>query len=260
MLGLINVNLFFLLIFGVTIWIFQKHVSRRQNSIDDVGYESHSTVPAATIPVATTTPFPDLDAPPPSAQLAAIDAGNPYAAAADQLTAADADADNPYADTTKQIAPSESPERWNFISEFRFACEAFLVAYLPTSIIRIAMVARSPEVKSHPFLEMIENGVDTEIMALIFFSAVVMAPVVEELMFRVVVFGGMFQRNMFWPGMIISSVLFGLAHGFPDCIALLPLAAVIAFTYSRRRSYRTAILVHFLFNFFNMMLAGLSLL
>ena len=79
-------------------------------------------------------------------------------------------------------------------------------------------------------------------------------------MFRVVIFGGMLQRNLFWPGMIISSILFGMAHGFPDCIALLPLAAVIAFTYSRRRSYRTAILVHFLFNFFNMMLAGLSLL
>lgn len=240
MLANINANLLVLFFFGVTIWLVQKSVSRQQTSIDNVTYPSGFSSSAAMTPIAPTTPFPDLDAPPP--QLAVIDAGNPYAAATEQVTA------------------PNSLERWNFIRELLFAFEAFLVAYLPTSIIRIAMVSALPEAKSHPFLEMIENGVDTEIMVLIFLMAVVVAPIVEELMFRVVIFGGMLQRNLFWPGMIISSILFGMAHGFPDCIALLPLAAVIAFTYSRRRSYRTAILIHFLFNFFNMMLAGLSLL
>lgn len=241
MLANINANFLVLFFFGVTIWIVQKSVSRQQTSIDDVTYDTSGFSSAAAMtPAALTTPFPDLDAPPP--ELAVIDAGNPYAAA------------------TERGTEPNSLERWNFISELLFAFEAFLVAYLPTSIIRIAMVSALPEAKSHPFLEMIENGVDTEIMVLIFLMAVVVAPIVEELMFRVVIFGGMLQRNLFWPGMIISSILFGMAHGFPDCIALLPLAAVIAFTYSRRRSYRTAILVHFLFNFFNMMLAGLSLL
>ena len=61
-------------------------------------------------------------------------------------------------------------------------------------------------------------------------------------------------------GMIVSSVIFAFAHGFPDSIALLPLAFVLAYTYSRRRSYRTVVLVHFLFNLFNMVLAVLPML
>jgi membrane protease YdiL (CAAX protease family) len=95
---------------------------------------------------------------------------------------------------------------------------------------------------------------------MIFLMAVVVAPVVEELMYRVAVFGGMYQRNSFGIGLVISSILFGLAHGYPDCLALLPLAVAIGFTYSRRRSYRTAVLIHFLFNGFNMMLAGVSMI
>ncbi len=58
----------------------------------------------------------------------------------------------------------------------------------------------------------------------------------------------------------ISSVLFAFAHGFPDSVALLPLAAAIGWTYHRRRSYRTVVLIHVLFNGFNLLIAGLGIL
>ena len=96
-------------------------------------------------------------------------------------------------------------------------------------------------------------------MALIMVLAIVVAPVVEELLFRVTILGGMLQRDSFAAGLVISSILFGLAHGFPDSVALLPLAFAIGFTYSRRRSYRTAVLVHFLFNGFNMVVAAAAM-
>jgi membrane protease YdiL (CAAX protease family) len=57
----------------------------------------------------------------------------------------------------------------------------------------------------------------------------------------------------------VSSVLFAFAHGFPDSLALLPLAFALGYTYLRRRSYITVMMVHFLFNAFNMVLAFASM-
>ena len=97
-------------------------------------------------------------------------------------------------------------------------------------------------------------------MALIAVMAVVVAPLVEELLYRVTVLGGLWQQNNLMIAWIVSSVLFSFAHGFPDSIALLPLAFAIGYTYIQRRSYRTVVMVHFLFNAFNMAIAGASML
>ena len=54
--------------------------------------------------------------------------------------------------------------------------------------------------------------------------------------------------------------LFAFAHGFPDALALLPLAAALGYAYLRRRSYVTVVLVHFFFNSFNMAIALIALM
>ena len=149
---------------------------------------------------------------------------------------------------------------WQFGTEFRFALETFLAAYLPTVVLKLTLAFWLPESKSHPFLEMIRDGIDPVMMLGLGFMAVFVAPVTEELLYRVTIFGGFVQQRQYMLGMIVSSVIFSLAHGFPDSIALLPLAFVLAYTYSRRHSYRTVVLVHFLFNLFNMVLATLPML
>lgn len=154
--------------------------------------------------------------------------------------------------------PELSPqplEPWNPVTEFRFAAEAVLAAYLPTVLLRVILLSGQEEPTSHPLLEVMENGVSPAIMAMVFGLAVIAAPVVEELMFRVVLCGGMIQRRLLWPGILVSSVMFSMSHGYPDSVALLPLAVVLGYVYARRRSYRTVILVHFLFNAFNMGIA-----
>lgn len=159
-------------------------------------------------------------------------------------------------------APSEP---FSFGRELWFAAEVFLAVYLPTALLRLfilklieRMTGEMPE--QHPFLEMLDEGVGPGIMGLIFIIAVVFAPIVEELQFRVVILGGIAQHGMSKLGLIASSILFAFAHGYPDCFALLPLAFVLGYTYLRRRSYITVMMVHFLFNLFNMGLALLALL
>ena len=156
-------------------------------------------------------------------------------------------------------ANSGPVERWHFLTELRFATEVFLVAFLPTVILRIVMVLILNDATSHPFLEMLSDGANWDIMLLIVLMAVIVAPLAEELEYRVVVLGGLEQMGFRTGGWVIASVLFSLAHGFPDCIALLPLSFLLGYTYLQRRSYRTVAMVHFLFNGFNMMIALLAL-
>lgn len=150
-------------------------------------------------------------------------------------------------------------EAWNLTTELRYAVETFLVAYLPTVGLRLTVVSFQPDAPSHPFLKMLNEGVEVHLVVLIATMAVVVAPIVEELLFRVTVLGGLIGRHSANAGLVTSSVLFSLAHGFPDSIALLPLAFAIGYAYRQRRSYRTVALIHLLFNGFNLLVAGLSL-
>lgn len=161
--------------------------------------------------------------------------------------------------------PGSADEPFSFVRELRFAAEVFLAAYLPTAALKLIIVLISVSIvgeppRSHPFLEMLEAGVSVSMIAAILIMAVFVAPIVEELQFRVVVLGGIAQLGR--PGLALfgSSILFAFAHGFPDSIALLPLAIGLGYTYLRRRSYVTVMCVHFLFNAFNMVLALVALL
>ncbi len=48
----------------------------------------------------------------------------------------------------------------------------------------------------HPFLEMMKDGIDLSLMAMIFLMAVILAPVVEELFYRIVILGVFVSREV----------------------------------------------------------------
>ncbi|MEO2015964.1 MAG: CPBP family intramembrane glutamic endopeptidase [Fuerstiella sp.] len=254
----LTMNLTMFVIFGTAIFLAQQGRSRVPGSRDDLTYAAEQE----TMATPSVMQFGDLDAPPdvmmpiPTASL-----DGPFAPP--QSLGTPAESADGWSTTSDQESDPTLPleqERWEFNRELRFACETFLVAYLPTAVVRILMVSLLPEAPSHPFLKMIQDGVDWGTMSLIALMAVVVAPLVEELLYRVTILGGMMRQGWLIPGWIVSSVLFGFAHGFPDSIALLPLAFAIGYAYMRRRSYRTVMLVHLLFNGFNMVIAGASLM
>lgn len=238
MLDVIGFDAVMFLFFGGVLFAARQAYSRRVIDEFDVAFDGHASTELRPV-VDEMFDGERLDEAPSSASY------NPYAPDADDE---DADKDDP----PGSLRPFEN---WNAVEEIRFAAEAFLAAYLPTVLLRAALVLSQDEPQKHPLLEVIDNGVDLKIMSIVFGLAVVAAPIVEELVFRVVLCGGMLQRRMFWTGMVLSSVMFSLSHGYPDSIALLPLAFALAYVYHRRRSYRTVILVHFFFNAFNMLLA-----
>lgn len=151
-------------------------------------------------------------------------------------------------------------EPWNLFAELKFASMAFLMALVPTFAARLIMLSFMEQPKSHQFITMIQSGtLSAQLLVLLLLIATIVAPVVEELLYRVVVLGGLKNRRSSWVAIAVSSVLFSFAHGFPDSISLLPLAFVLGYTYTQRRSYRTVMLVHLIFNSFNMVLLLIQL-
>ena len=89
------------------------------------------------------------------------------------------------------------------------------------------------------------------VMAFFAVFAVLLAPVAEEMVFRVFLFNIGLRYGGFWLGAAVSAILFGLAHG--DIYVLVPLALgglVLCFVYYRTRNAYASMITHGLFNSF----------
>jgi membrane protease YdiL (CAAX protease family) len=114
--------------------------------------------------------------------------------------------------------------------------------------------------QEHPILKALRHvGAAWQILATL--SAVVMAPLMEEIVFR-----GLLQsmfRNYFtnpWPGIVFSSAAFAALHDPSSWPAIFALGVVLGYNYERTGRLLAPILIHALFNTVNtasMMLYGM---
>ncbi len=80
--------------------------------------------------------------------------------------------------------------------------------------------------------------------------AVVLAPILEELIFRKIIFGTLDKRFNFWIGSIVSSALFAAAHmSIPLFIGYFAVGMVFCFFYKKTRSITIVVLSHTYINF-----------
>jgi hypothetical protein len=88
--------------------------------------------------------------------------------------------------------------------------------------------------------------------------AVIVAPVAEELFFRVFLFNVGLRYVGLWSSVVASALLFGLAHGNPiDAIPLASFGVVLSLIYYHTRNAYASMISHALFNAFS--IAGLLL-
>ncbi len=98
-------------------------------------------------------------------------------------------------------------------------------------------------------VQMVRNVHNPAIIAFFAIFAVVIAPIAEETIFRVLVFNIGLRYRGFWFGAILSGVLFGVAHG--DKFEALPLAlagVVLCGVYYCTRNAYASMITHGLFN------------
>ncbi|MDQ2865835.1 MAG: CPBP family intramembrane metalloprotease, partial [Candidatus Eremiobacteraeota bacterium] len=98
-------------------------------------------------------------------------------------------------------------------------------------------------------VEMFKHVHAPAIVAFFAVFAIVIAPIAEEMMFRVFFFNLGLRFRGFWFGAVLSGLLFGAAHA--DAFAFLPLVfggIILCYVYYRTRNAFASMITHGLFN------------
>ncbi|MGQ0636335.1 MAG: lysostaphin resistance A-like protein [Planctomycetaceae bacterium] len=110
----------------------------------------------------------------------------------------------------------------------------------------------------HPFLKILDASPGPETVAWIAVCVVVLAPLTEELLYRVILQGWLESRMSPRAALCFVALIFSTVHsqdGRPDALPLLPLALILGYVYQRRHSYPAVVVLHALFNAVNLALA-----
>ena len=167
------------------------------------------------------------------------------------------------------FAPVLSGEKRNRLSEFGihlrglhkeigYGFVGFLAAVLPVYLFRWATKAILDLIglplEPRSMLKFLAHDDRGAVLLGIGVSVVVLAPLVEELLFRVVLQGWL--ETVLPAGLAIglTAAVFALIHPFTDSPALLPLALILGCLYASRRSYPAVVVLHATFNGANLLL------
>ncbi|MDA0835839.1 MAG: type II CAAX endopeptidase family protein [Planctomycetota bacterium] len=133
--------------------------------------------------------------------------------------------------------------------------KTFLLILAPVYALLLATLPFRNEENQHEFLQLLRDDPTSATLIWLILAAVVLAPLSEELMFRVILQGWLRAR---WPrhvAIVFTALLFAAVHGWPDAIPLIPLALILGYVNDRYRNYTTIVLAHALFNGLNLALS-----
>ncbi len=130
--------------------------------------------------------------------------------------------------------------------------KGFLAAILPVALLLLISFPLRSEEAIHPFLKLLHRESSGLNILMIFLTAGILAPLTEELMFRVILQTQLLE--IFTPKVAITlcALIFSAVHGLPDSIPLMGLSLVLGTVYYYQRSYLTIVLIHAIFNFSNL--------
>ncbi|MEX0715545.1 MAG: CPBP family intramembrane glutamic endopeptidase [Planctomycetaceae bacterium] len=126
----------------------------------------------------------------------------------------------------------------------------FLASLLPVYAIQFALAQTGlrTEDDANPILKLLAENSVPEVVFWIGLSAVVSAPLAEELIYRVILQGWLAGRMAPAAAIVASSALFSMAHGWPNLLPLFPLALILGYVFHRTRSFVAVVTLHALFN------------
>lgn len=134
----------------------------------------------------------------------------------------------------------------------------FLLCVVPVALVLVATHSLRSKKTQHSLLKLLTESPDLQTVGSVFLAAVVLAPLVEELVFRL--FLQSWLESFLRPvvAIIIVALGFSAVHGWPDMLPLIPLALVLGGLFYVTRSYVAVVVTHALFNLTNIILAVLS--
>lgn len=127
-------------------------------------------------------------------------------------------------------------------------------SFLPVLLLLWATAYWRQPAGKNPLLRMLEQDNGLVTLAWVLIAAVICAPLVEELLFRVILLGWLKTKTSSTHAIGISSIAFAMVHGPLDGAALMPLALLLGSLYDRRHSYLSVVIAHAFFNLWNIAL------
>jgi len=132
---------------------------------------------------------------------------------------------------------------------------------LIVNAISFAIEGKPVDPVAHDLLKQLREDFSTELLVEIVIGAVILAPLLEELVFR-----GLFQtsllrlfKGMRWPALLVASAVFAVIHWsvvpWQWIIPLFAIGLVFGYVYERTGSLLTPIIAHAVFNALNVTLA-----
>ncbi|HUG91930.1 MAG TPA: CPBP family intramembrane glutamic endopeptidase [Planctomycetaceae bacterium] len=125
---------------------------------------------------------------------------------------------------------------------------AFLASVLPVAAVLWATRAWRSADTQHPLLQLLAREGRWDAVIWVGLAAVVLAPLLEELMYRVIL-QGTCERFVRPPLAVVGvALVFSAVHNVTDILPLVPLALILGYVYHRTRSYLAVVTAHALFN------------
>lgn len=143
------------------------------------------------------------------------------------------------------------PLRW--LENARIGALAFLASLLPVYLVNVVVYLlgwHSPETE-HQILGILQGKHSPFALVGAIMSAIVMAPLTEELMYRVVLQGGLERWLPKDSALWLTAIVFAGVHslsGRPDALPLFPLALIMGYVYRQTHSFVAVFTLHALFN------------
>ena len=136
----------------------------------------------------------------------------------------------------------------NLPEQIQIGIAGFFAAVIPMAVAMAVTLPLRPRESQHALLKLMEDSPDFVYIFVIALTAVVSAPLLEEMLFRVILQGWLttfISRNV---AISIVAVIFASVHGWRNGLALLPLAFILGYVFDRRHSYLAVVVIHALFN------------
>ncbi|MBC7816342.1 MAG: CPBP family intramembrane metalloprotease [Planctomycetaceae bacterium] len=127
-------------------------------------------------------------------------------------------------------------------------------SFLPVLALLLATSWWREPTEKNLLLRLLEQDVGLATLAWVLVAAVICAPLLEELLFRVILLGWLKTKTSSTHAVGISSIAFAMVHGPLDGAALMPLALLLGSLYDRRHSFLSVVVAHAFFNLWNIAL------
>lgn len=136
----------------------------------------------------------------------------------------------------------------NLWPQVRTGIQGYFAAVIPTAVALAALASLRDAESQHSLLKLLMQSDDLLTVGVIAFAAAIVAPLFEELIYRVILQGWLCR--LFSPSRVIPvvAVLFALIHGWRDGLALIPLALILGYVFQRSHSYLSVVVIHAAFN------------